>query len=136
VSCANGAEGDDLSVVVFGDVGTAIDSLWTSIPMASVLDCGMADLHVRGGSCMVSCTRRLWLLASSPACCTGGQPTPRKSLCLAGMDEGVAGSIRLHQALGFPLEGVPNAEGVPVVKDYGGPGVDRVVFAKSLEGAG
>jgi GNAT superfamily N-acetyltransferase len=46
-----------------------------------------------------------------------------------------AGSIRLHQALGFPLEGVPNAGGVPVVKDYGGPGVDRVVFAKSLEGA-
>jgi ribosomal protein S18 acetylase RimI-like enzyme len=46
-----------------------------------------------------------------------------------------AGSIRFHQALGFQLEGVPNAEGVPVMKDYGGPGVDRVVFRKRLEGA-
>jgi L-amino acid N-acyltransferase YncA len=47
-----------------------------------------------------------------------------------------AGSIRFHQSLGFHLEGVPNAEGVPIVKDYGGPGGDRVVFRKSLAGAG
>jgi GNAT superfamily N-acetyltransferase len=47
-----------------------------------------------------------------------------------------AGSIRFHQSLGFHLEGVPNAEGVPVIKDYGGPGVDRVVFRKSLAAAG
>jgi GNAT superfamily N-acetyltransferase len=47
-----------------------------------------------------------------------------------------AGSIRFHQSLGFHLEGAPNAEGVPIVKDYGGPGVDRVVFRKSLAGAG
>jgi ribosomal protein S18 acetylase RimI-like enzyme len=47
-----------------------------------------------------------------------------------------AGSIRFHQSLGFHLEGVPNAEGVPVVKGYGGPGVDRVLFRKSLAGAG
>lgn len=46
-----------------------------------------------------------------------------------------AGSIRFHRALGFQLEGVSNAARVPVVEDYGGPGVDRVVFRKSLEGA-
>ena len=34
------------------------------------------------------------------------------------------------------IAGVPNAEGIPVVKDYGGPGIDRVIFRKSLEGAG
>jgi ribosomal protein S18 acetylase RimI-like enzyme len=45
-----------------------------------------------------------------------------------------AGAIRFHQALGFQLEGVPNAAGVPVVKDYAGTGVDRVVFCKSLVG--
>ena len=47
-----------------------------------------------------------------------------------------AGAIRFHRSLGFRLEGVPNAEGAPIVKDYGGPGVDRVVFRKGLEGAG
>ena len=47
-----------------------------------------------------------------------------------------AGSIRFHQALGFQLEGVPNALGVPVIKDYGGPGVDRVIFRKTLGVAG
>jgi ribosomal protein S18 acetylase RimI-like enzyme len=44
------------------------------------------------------------------------------------------GSIRFHQSLGFHLEGTPNPEGVPVVKDYAGPGLDRVVFRKILEG--
>ena len=47
-----------------------------------------------------------------------------------------AGSIRFHQALGFHLGGVPNSAGIPVVKDYAGPGADRVVFRKSLEGPG
>ena len=46
---------------------------------------------------------------------------------------GNAGSIRFHQSLGFHLEGAPNAAGVPVVTDYAGPGVDRVVFGKALE---
>ena len=46
------------------------------------------------------------------------------------------GSIRFHQSLGFRLEGAPNAAGVPIVKDYAGPGIDRVVFRKSLEAAG
>jgi hypothetical protein len=41
-----------------------------------------------------------------------------------------------HQFLGFHLEGVPNAEGVTVVKDYWGLGIDRVVFRKRLAGAG
>ncbi len=44
-----------------------------------------------------------------------------------------AGSIRFHQAYGFHLEGTPNPEGVPVITDYAGPGVERVVFRKSLE---
>jgi GNAT superfamily N-acetyltransferase len=44
-----------------------------------------------------------------------------------------AGSIRFHRSLGFHLEGAPNADGVPVVRDYAGPGADRVVFRKSLD---
>jgi hypothetical protein len=46
---------------------TAIASGWTAMPMSSVRDCGLADLRVRGDSCLVWCTRRLWLVASSPA---------------------------------------------------------------------
>jgi hypothetical protein len=42
--------------------------------------------------------------------------------------------IRDHQSYGFHLEGTPNPEGVPVVRDYAGPGVDRVVFRKTLAG--
>lgn len=41
-------------------------------------------------------------------------------------------SIAFHRALGMRLEGEPNADGVPVVRDYSGPGVDRVVFHQSL----
>jgi GNAT superfamily N-acetyltransferase/predicted enzyme related to lactoylglutathione lyase len=43
-----------------------------------------------------------------------------------------AGSIRFHRSLGFEPVGEPGAGGVPVVKDYGGPGVDRVVLEKRL----
>ncbi len=43
-----------------------------------------------------------------------------------------ATSIRFHRSLGFRLEGIANADGVPVVKDYAGPDADRVVFRKSL----
>jgi ribosomal protein S18 acetylase RimI-like enzyme len=46
-----------------------------------------------------------------------------------------SGSIRFHKSLGFQLEGAPNAAGVPVVKDYAGPGLDRVVFCKNLQAA-
>ena len=43
------------------------------------------------------------------------------------------GSIRFHRSLGFVPVGEPGADGgVPVVKDYGGPGVDRVVLEKRI----
>ena len=42
------------------------------------------------------------------------------------------GSIRFHRSLGFVPVGEPGAGGVPVVKDYGGPGVDRVVLEKPI----
>ena len=47
-----------------------------------------------------------------------------------------AGSIRFHRSLGFQLEGVPDVHGVPVSRDYAGPGGDRVVFRKTLEHQG
>ncbi|MCP4250264.1 MAG: GNAT family N-acetyltransferase [bacterium] len=41
-------------------------------------------------------------------------------------------SIRFHAALGMEMAGTPNADGVPVVKDYLRPGVDRVVFQMQI----
>jgi hypothetical protein len=41
-------------------------------------------------------------------------------------------SIAFHRALGMELLGAPNAEGIPVVADYAGPGQDRVVFHRAL----
>jgi GNAT superfamily N-acetyltransferase len=41
-------------------------------------------------------------------------------------------SIAFHRHIGMKLEGKPNTEGVPVVKDYSGPGIDRVVFRKKI----
>ena len=41
-------------------------------------------------------------------------------------------SIAFHRRLGMELLGEPNEEGVPVVKDYSGPGIDRVVFRKKI----
>ncbi len=41
-------------------------------------------------------------------------------------------SIAFHRALGFSLLGEPNEEDVPVVTDYFGPGMPRVVFEKDL----
>jgi len=46
--------------------------------------------------------------------------------------EGNESSIRLHIELGFEFLGEPNERGVPVVKNYAGPGEDRVVFRKRL----
>jgi len=43
---------------------------------------------------------------------------------------GNADSIAFHKAIGMELHGEPNEEGIPVVKDYSGPGVDRGVFRK------
>lgn len=39
-----------------------------------------------------------------------------------------AASIAFHTALGMKMLGAPQSDGVPVVKDYAGPGGDRVVF--------
>jgi GNAT superfamily N-acetyltransferase len=43
-------------------------------------------------------------------------------------------SIAFHHGLGFELQGEPDERGVHVVRNYGGPGVDRVVFLKPLSG--
>lgn len=37
-------------------------------------------------------------------------------------------SIAFHRSLGMSLEGEPDEKGIPVVRNYGGPGMDRVVF--------
>ncbi len=41
-------------------------------------------------------------------------------------------SIAFHTAMGMEMLGSPNADGVPVVKDYLRPGVDRVVFRMGI----
>ncbi|OGO00706.1 MAG: hypothetical protein A2Y90_03080 [Chloroflexi bacterium RBG_13_52_12] len=41
-------------------------------------------------------------------------------------------SIAFHRGIAMELQGEPNEEGVPVVKDYSGPGIDRVVFLKKI----
>ncbi|MFC1947362.1 GNAT family N-acetyltransferase [Chloroflexota bacterium] len=41
-------------------------------------------------------------------------------------------SIAFHQSLGMELLGEPNEEGIPVIRDYAGPGNDRVVFRKYI----
>jgi GNAT superfamily N-acetyltransferase len=43
-----------------------------------------------------------------------------------------AGSIAFHKSLGMQLLGEPNADGVPVVDDYAGRGVARVVFWRAI----
>jgi GNAT superfamily N-acetyltransferase len=44
-------------------------------------------------------------------------------------------SIAFHRGIGMRLAGEAGADGVPVVKDYAGPGKDRVVFEKEIQGA-
>jgi ribosomal protein S18 acetylase RimI-like enzyme len=41
-------------------------------------------------------------------------------------------SIAFHRSIGMELLGEPNEAGIPVVKDYGGPGIDRVVFRRKI----
>ncbi len=41
-------------------------------------------------------------------------------------------SIAFHRHLGMTLLGEPNEAGLPVIRDYAGPGQDRVVFWKSI----
>jgi ribosomal protein S18 acetylase RimI-like enzyme len=43
-----------------------------------------------------------------------------------------AGSIAFHKSLGFQLLGEANADGTPVVADYAGRGMLRVVFWKPI----
>jgi len=43
-----------------------------------------------------------------------------------------AGSIAFHKSLGMEMLGEPNADGIPVVKDYAGRGAPRVVFWKAI----
>lgn len=46
---------------------------------------------------------------------------------------GNTGSLAFHRAMGFRLEpGDEDVGGVPVVRDYDGPGLDRVAFVKEL----
>ncbi len=42
-------------------------------------------------------------------------------------------SIAFHERLGFTMLGEPNDSGIPVVEDYFGPGIPRVVFEKRLD---
>ncbi len=42
-------------------------------------------------------------------------------------------SIAFHRHLGFTLVGEPNEDGIPLVQDYFGPGMPRVVFEKRLD---
>jgi len=44
-------------------------------------------------------------------------------------------SIAFHRSLGMELTGQLNSDGVQVIKDYAGPGQDRVVFRKTLRQA-
>jgi ribosomal protein S18 acetylase RimI-like enzyme len=41
-------------------------------------------------------------------------------------------SIAFHRSIGMELLGEPNEAGIPVVKDYGGPSMDRVVFRRKI----
>ena len=41
-------------------------------------------------------------------------------------------SIDFHRSVGMLPSGEPNSQGLPVVKDYAGPGRDRVVFIKEI----
>jgi len=40
--------------------------------------------------------------------------------------------VKFHGKIGMTLIGEENQDGIPVVKDYAGPGEDRVVFEKQI----
>ena len=41
-------------------------------------------------------------------------------------------SIAFHRRIGMELLGEPNEDGIPVIRNYSGPGIDRVVFRKLI----
>jgi ribosomal protein S18 acetylase RimI-like enzyme len=41
-------------------------------------------------------------------------------------------SIAFHKSIGMKLTGEPNKDGIAVIKDYRGPGADRVVFEREI----
>ena len=41
-------------------------------------------------------------------------------------------SIAFHQSLGMELLGEPNEDGIPVIRDYAGPGNNRVMSRKDI----
>ena len=41
-------------------------------------------------------------------------------------------SIAFHKSIGMELQGEPNEEGIPIVRDYSGSAHDRVVFCKKI----
>ena len=41
-------------------------------------------------------------------------------------------SIAFHRRIGMELMGESNEEGIPIIKDYSGPGEHRVVFSKKI----
>jgi GNAT superfamily N-acetyltransferase len=43
-----------------------------------------------------------------------------------------AASIAFHKSIGMELLGTPNENEIPVIKNYSGPGADRVVFHKEI----
>ena len=45
-------------------------------------------------------------------------------------------SIDFHQALGFELEGDSMVDGVPIMRNYSGPGQDRVVLRRAISPIG
>ena len=42
------------------------------------------------------------------------------------------GSVKFHKSVGMELLGEPDERGIPVVKDRGGPGKDRIVFRMTI----
>jgi GNAT superfamily N-acetyltransferase len=45
---------------------------------------------------------------------------------------GNGASLSFHRHMGFRVEGDPDSGGVPVFRDYHGPGEDRVLFVRAL----
>lgn len=109
-------EGETVVAYLFGFI--------TPVPLAYIHLVGVRDTHRRRGL-----ARRLYdhftVMAASRGC--------RRLRAITSAQN--TGSIRFHRSLGFEAIGAPESGGVPVVRDYGGPGVDRVVLEKHLDAA-